>query len=57
MKEINCSNPRDERGSTFEWKLQDKRQITVLVRKKGSILGKHYHKGKDPSKNPDVFEK
>ncbi|MCD6550461.1 hypothetical protein J7K24_02860 [bacterium] len=43
----------DERGPTYEWKHPDGRQITVIVRKKGSRIGGHYHKGKDPDKNPE----
>ena len=45
--------PDDIRGPLFEWKLPDGRQITVCLRKKGIKTGGHYHKGKDPSKNPE----
>ncbi|MCD6367602.1 MAG: hypothetical protein J7L45_00790 [Candidatus Aenigmarchaeota archaeon] len=46
----------DERGyihNTF--KGEDAKQVTVLFRKAGTISGNHYHKGEDPSKNPEKF--
>ncbi len=45
-------NPSDLRGPIFEWKIPDGRQITVCVRKKGT-KGGHFHKGEDPSKDPE----
>lgn len=45
----------DERGTTFEWKLNNGHQISIYSRKKGSKLGGHFHKGGDPSKNPERF--
>lgn len=46
---------KDERGHTIEWKLPDGRQITIYHRKKGAKLGGHFHKGGDPSKDPEGF--
>lgn len=45
-------NPKGKR--TWEWKQDDKRQISVYFRKKGET-GSHFHKGEDPSKNPEEF--
>lgn len=42
----------DSRGAIFEWKLPDNHQITVCVRRKG-VKGGHFHRGEDPSKNPE----
>ena len=44
--------PDDPRGPLFEWKLPENRQVTVCVREEG-VEGGHYHKGEDPSKNPE----
>jgi dTDP-4-dehydrorhamnose 3,5-epimerase-like enzyme len=46
-------NTEDTRGDTLEWKFKDGRQITIYKRKKGVEFGYHYHKGDDPSKNPE----
>lgn len=46
--------PDDPRGNIWEWKKNGK-QVTVLERKKGAIFGQHYHKGEDPSKDPEIF--
>mgnify|MGYP001600946164 CR=1 FL=1 len=48
-------DPKDWRGPTREWKFPDGHQITVFERKKGTKFGMHYHKGEDPSKNPERF--
>ena len=46
----------DGRGAVREWMLKNPAvQITVFERKKGEKSGKHYHKGKDKSKNPERF--
>jgi dTDP-4-dehydrorhamnose 3,5-epimerase-like enzyme len=52
------SQPGDKRGTVFEWKnfTNGKTvQITGYVRKKGVVFGNHFHKGTDPSKNPEFF--
>jgi len=36
-----------------EWKLQDGHQITIYERLPGIKFGNHFHKGTDPSKNPE----
>ena len=46
---------KDWRGPTREWKFPDGHQITVFERNKGTRFGMHYHKGEDPSKNPERF--
>ncbi|MEK6945408.1 MAG: hypothetical protein AABW63_01305 [Nanoarchaeota archaeon] len=44
----------DPRGMTYEWcKGILGLQLTVFERKKGTVFGGHYHKGLDPSKNPE----
>lgn len=55
---IKKHNPdyKDERGYMVDaFKGEDAKQITVLFRKAGTISGNHYHKGEDPSKNPEKF--
>lgn len=45
-----------EKGPTYEWsKGVPGLQITLYQRKKGKISGNHFHKGDDPSKNPERF--
>ncbi|MEK6926054.1 MAG: hypothetical protein AABW50_02130 [Nanoarchaeota archaeon] len=54
--EINKINPvgEDPRGPTYEWcKGIPGIQLTVCKRHKGVVSGNHYHKGDDPSKNPE----
>jgi quercetin dioxygenase-like cupin family protein len=46
-------NPNDPKGSTWEWKHEDGRQITVYERHAGHKFGGHYHTGSDPSKCPE----
>jgi hypothetical protein len=55
IERISPANPDDPRGPTFNWDLPDGRIVVVFVRRKGSIFGGHFHKGKDPSKNPERF--
>lgn len=55
---IECLLPvdfKDQRGPTREWKFPDGRQITIFERKKGTKFGMHFHRGEDPSKNPEQF--
>lgn len=50
---VNLNEPK---GNTYElWKNNQMKQITVYERKKGHVSGNHYHKGDDPSKNPEIF--
>lgn len=52
------SEPGDTRGPVFEWKkFTDKTtvQLTSYARKMGNEFGNHFHKGSDPSKNPELF--
>lgn len=56
--EINKIEPvyEDERGYIAEaFRGERGKQITVLYREAGSISGNHYHKGEDPSKDPERF--
>ena len=45
----------DERGSVFAY-IPQKRlaELLLLHRKKGSVSGNHYHKGSDPTRNPEI---
>lgn len=53
MMRINGVNPGDPRGRIWEWRGENGKQVTILERKKGVLFGQHYHKGEDPSKNPE----
>ena len=45
-----------DRGEVYEWcRGIESRQITVYYRNKSEYSGNHYHKGDDPSKNPERF--
>ena len=54
--QINKKNPiniNDLRGQTYEWcKGIPGLQISIYIRPPNFPSGNHYHKGKDPSKNP-----
>ena len=48
----------DLRGSTYEWKeitAQNIVQLSIYNRKSGVTFANHFHKGADPSKNPELF--
>lgn len=52
----------DERGETFSYVASQPsgamkkgfKELLILKRKKGSIAGKHYHNGTDPTRNPEI---
>jgi hypothetical protein len=51
-------NQGNTKGSVFEWKdfpVARLVQLTTIERKKGQLFGNHFHKGEDPSKNPEMF--
>lgn len=49
-------HPETPKGSrTWEWLLPDGRQTTIYKRLDGEEAGSHFHKGEDPSKNPEFF--
>ncbi len=52
---VQTAKTNDPRGPTYEWKLSDGKSITVYMRKKGCTFGGHFHRGTDPSKNPERF--
>lgn len=55
IREIPPANPANEKGKrTFEIKFRNGHQITYCLRKAREEVGKHFHKGSDPSKNPEV---
>ena len=56
LHKLSTANEQDQRGVTYEWcKGLPGLQVTIYQRKKGSICGNHFHKGDDPSKNPERF--
>lgn len=45
-----------EKGVTYEWcKNLPGKQVSIYFRKKGTKFANHFHKGEDPSKNPERF--
>ncbi|MEI8279326.1 MAG: hypothetical protein WCG87_06145 [Bacteroidota bacterium] len=48
-------NNKDERGYTCEFPMERIGDQLLLFRKAGTISGRHYHKGKSATKNPEVF--
>ena len=53
LEKIEPADLSDVRGPTYNWNHPDGTSTVIMVRKKGSSIGNHYHKGKDPSKNPE----
>jgi hypothetical protein len=43
----------DERGATHYFDTDRTGEFIIAYRKKGSVSGKHYHKGTAPHKNPE----
>ncbi|MFH1788591.1 MAG: hypothetical protein ABH834_04350 [Candidatus Altiarchaeota archaeon] len=44
----------DDRGRITKYLLAEPaEEVVVVERKKGTVSGNHYHKGLDPSKNPE----
>lgn len=43
----------DERGATHYFDTDRTGQFIIAYRKRGSISGRHYHKGTAPTKNPE----
>lgn len=55
---LSPANTNTERGrKTFSWSFEKYPgyQVVFFYRDKGSIFGEHFHKGEDPSKNPELF--
>jgi hypothetical protein len=45
----------DERGAVFAYVANQKiKETLIVIRKKGSIAGNHYHSGTDTSRNPEI---
>ena len=47
--------PGDLRGPSYNLEFDNKRFFNIAKRKTGSVSGKHYHKGKSRSKNPEFL--
>lgn len=57
LVKITHVNPlrEDKRGLAYGFTLRESKYFVVLNRKKGTISGKHYHKGTLKSKSPELF--
>lgn len=57
VRKVSPAKEGDPRGRTWEWaKGVETRQITIYERTAGTgDFGAHFHKGEDPSKNPERF--
>lgn len=58
VEHISEANPKDGRGPTFNFKFPKPKplaQITAFKRWPGQEFGGHFHKGDDPSKNPEIM--
>jgi dTDP-4-dehydrorhamnose 3,5-epimerase-like enzyme len=56
ITKISRANPDDARGAIYNWSSKKPGiEVAILKRKEGSIAGNHFHKGIDPSKNPETF--
>ena len=53
LPKADVSNPRGER--TWEWKMPEGTQVSAFRRLKDEYFANHFHKGDDPSKNPERF--
>ncbi len=54
FRQIEPVNADDPKGLTYEWcKGIPGMQVTCCLRNAGKISGNHYHRGDDPSKNPE----
>ncbi len=50
------ANSENERGKrTWEYKAGSGAQVSIYFRKKREPFAAHFHKGKDPAKNPERF--
>ncbi len=50
------ADPKDHRGMTYEWcKGRPGRQVTFCERNGGTVSGRHFHTGSDPSKRPEIM--
>lgn len=51
VEALDCGNPNNDRGRrTWNWE-----KTAIYFRKKDEVFGGHFHKGDDPSKNPERF--
>lgn len=56
IRPVEPADRNDTRGMTYEWcRGLPGMQVTFGERKAGTVSGKHWHKGEDPSKNPERF--
>lgn len=56
MYKLNPVDSTNERGRrTWNWDFGDKGQVVVFHRKAGENFGAHFHKGLNPSKDPECL--
>lgn len=54
INKIHPTDPEDLRGPTYElYKGETGLQVTAYIRRRDVFFGNHYHRGEDPSKNPE----
>ncbi|MDD5173080.1 MAG: hypothetical protein PHG59_02975 [Patescibacteria group bacterium] len=56
VQSLKQANPKNSRGRrTWEYKMAKGQQLSFYQRLKGEKFGNHFHKGEDPSKNPEII--
>ena len=45
----------DARGTIHGFTARQSKYFVIVTRKKGTVSGKHYHKGASKSKSPEIF--
>lgn len=57
VRKLTPANPDNSRGMrTFEYHFPSAIQCTTYYRNAGEEFGGHFHKGDDPSKDPEIFQ-
>jgi len=44
----------DDRGSIYQFENRDSEKLLLVKRRRGTVSGAHYHKGKSPLKDPET---
>lgn len=55
MQRLVPANETKKGKRTWNWNMPDGKQITIYQRYRDEEFGNHFHKGGDPSKNPERF--
>jgi oxalate decarboxylase/phosphoglucose isomerase-like protein (cupin superfamily) len=57
VRKLTPANPNNSRGMrTYEYHFSSAIQCTTYYRNAGEEFGGHFHKGDDPSKDPEIFQ-